>query len=192
MYYKNNHKSLSYASLYGSWNLYHIKLARASILNLSWSHIGPRDRFMISTFLQITSHFPCVKSSVTAISASFQFSCPLKGIRVLKRFDITRIAFLGYRHENSILALGPKGPRDKMELSRAICLVNATRDMFVWIEVLRPHQHYIGHFGDVVSNFVVLLPDIEMKWHLKPYRPMKPIGFIYMYGPTLITLPGQA
>ena len=87
------------------------------------------------TFLQITSHFPCVKTSVTAISASLQFSYLLKRIRVLKRFDITRVALLGYWHGNSILALGPKGPRENMELSKAICLVNATRDIFVCLNL---------------------------------------------------------
>ena len=34
---------------------------------------------------------------------------------------------------------------------------------FVFVVVLRPSQHYLGHFGDITSNILGLLLDIEMK-----------------------------
>ena len=37
------------------------------------------------------------------------------------------------------------------------------------VEVLHPCQHYLSHFGEVASDFVGFLPDIELNWP-KPHH----------------------
>ena len=67
---------------------------------------------------------------------------------------------------------------------------------FVWFDALRPSKQ-LWSCRDVTSNFMGLLPDIEMKWHLKPctkHHPSKQLRLLWRGGLTLshTTHPGQA
>ena len=58
---------------------------------------------------------------------------------------------------------------------------------FVWFDALRPSKQ-LRSCRDVTSNFVGLLPDIEMKWHLKPcmkHHPSKQLRLLWRGGLTI-------